>query len=380
MRPENLVTVLTLAGSPVLQAVTRRDMRPNIARGSVATKSESFEEIDLSQRPTRLAAPHVQAHEAPAYRAEIAVIVPFYKGEAFVDEMCQRLHATLGAITDEYEIILVDDRSPDGSWPLITAQAYRDARVSGVRLSRNFGQHAAISAGMAHANARWYVVMDCDLQDPPEAIAELHSAALEGDDDIVIAERISSGLGAGRNLGSALFNGVLRWASGLEVSAKVGNFRIFSDRVAHAYREYPEQLRLFPAIMSQLGFSKAFVKIARDERAVGQSSYNFIKLARLGIETIVAYSEKPLWLAAGIGSAVSAMAVLFGVYTFFSAVILGTEVPGYASLAILMTFLGGVQIFLISFVGLYVGQALAETKDRPIFIVDKIVCSEYGIR
>ncbi|TGY90294.1 glycosyltransferase [Marinicauda algicola] len=329
---------------------------------------------------THLKAPHVPACEPDVHAAEIAVIVPVYKGEAFVTELCSRLHRTLSDLTADYQIVLVDDRSPDGSWPLIEQEAAKDARVLGVRLSRNFGQHPAISAGIAHARAKWYVVMDCDLQDPPEAIADLYAHAVETETDCVIAERESSGLGAGRNIGSAIFNAILRWASGLNVSNKYGNFRIISARVAFAFRQYPEQLRLFPAIMSQVGFDTRYLILPRQQRAVGKSSYNLAKLGRLALETIVAYSEKPLWWMIGLGLVVCALSFLFGLSVVVNALLNGTAVPGYATLASLLAFLGGIQIFLVSLVGLYVGRALAEAKRRPIFIVDILATGREGGR
>ncbi|MHA6288863.1 glycosyltransferase family 2 protein [Maricaulis sp. CAU 1757] len=321
----------------------------------------------------RLAAPFV-GHTSPVETdCEIAVIVPFYRGAVFVSDLVARLQAVLDPISPKYQIVLVDDRSPDNDWAEICAACADDERVVGIRLSRNFGQHAAISAGIAYSEARWYVVMDCDLQDPPEAIAALYAEAVNGTADVVIAERSTSGLGAHRNLGSAMFNGLLRWASGLPVSNKVGNFRLFSHKVADAYRAFPEQLRLFPAIMSQSGFRVSHVTIARAERAVGKSSYGFLKLVRLALETIIAYSEKPLWWMVGAGLVICGLSFLFGLSVVLNAVIGGTTVPGYASLASIMTFLGGAQIFLISFVGIYVGRALAEAKRRPIFIVDELV-------
>lgn len=314
--------------------------------------------------------PHVAACAEPASAPEIAVIVPVYLGEPFVDELVDRLHSTLQRIVADYQIVLVDDRGPDQSWPLIKAQAAKDSRVIGVRLSRNFGQHPAISAGIAHAKAKWYVVMDCDLQDPPEAIADLYRHALETHADVVLAERASSGLGAGRNIGSAAFNGALKWLSGLDVSAKVGNFRIFSDRVAQAFRAYPEQLRVFPALMSQVGFEVRHLLLPRDERAGGKSSYTFFKLLQLALSTVITYSEKPLWILVGAGLTICGLAFLYGLWIVAGALIFGSAVPGFATLASLIAFLGGMQIFLVSFVGLYVGRVLAEVKSRPTFIVE----------
>lgn len=319
----------------------------------------------------RITVPHVGASDKSERPSELAVIVPVYMGEPFVEELVGRLHESLQRISENYQIILVDDRGPDRSWTLIEQKAREDSRVIGIRLSRNFGQHPAISAGITYADANWYVVMDCDLQDPPEAIVDLYRHAQETGNDIVLAERTTSGLGAVRNMGSALFNNSLRWLSGLDLSAKVGNFRIFSNRAAHAFRAYPEQLRIFPAIMSTIGFQVGRVPIARTERAEGKSSYTFIKLARLAIETAVAYSEKPLWIMVACGLIICVFAILYGVWTVIGSLAFGYDVPGFATLASLLAFLGGVQIFLISFVGLYIGRVLAETKGRPVFIVDK---------
>lgn len=318
---------------------------------------------------TRLTAPHVSACSTSP-DCEIAVIVPVYKGEAFLTALVKRLHAALQRISESYQIILVDDRSPDGSWQMIMAESQADARVIGIRLSRNFGQHPAISAGIAHANAKWYVVMDCDLQDPPEQIVELYQAAKDTGDDVVIAERSESGLGVGRNIGSTVFNSALSWASGLEISSRYGNFRIFSHRAAEAFCKFPEQLRLFPAIMSQIGFRSSTIVVERAQRSEGSSSYNLARLAKLALETIVAYSEKPLWIMAGIGSVVCALAFLYGLFIFTTALVGGVDVPGFTTLAVLLSFFGGLQTFLTSLVGLYVGRTLDEAKSRPIFIVD----------
>lgn len=328
---------------------------------------------------TDIRAPHVGLPAGAEPRAEVAVVVPVYKGEAFLVELVTRLHGALQSISQSYQIILVDDRSPDGAWSLIEQMAEADSRVTGVRLSRNFGQHPAISAGIAYARADWYVVMDCDLQDPPEAIKALYEHVTKIGADVVIAERETSGLAAGRNIGSAIFNSSLRWASGMNVSSKFGNFRIFSNKVASAFRAYPEQFRLFPAIMTQLGFDTRHLVLSRHQRPTGKSSYNIFTLAKLAIETIVAYSEKPLLLMVALGTFVCGASLLFGMGIVLSALINGATVPGYATLASLISFLGGLQIFLVSLVGLYVGRALAEVKHRPVFIVDEISRRNTGI-
>ena len=172
----------------------------------------------------------------PVARAEIAVVVPYYKAEPMLDMLIERLSATLSQITANWNVIFVDDRSPDNGWQKIVAASLRDPRLKGIRLSRNFGQHAAITAGMHHVNANWYVVMDCDLQDRPEDIEILYRRACEGTADVVLAERATAGLSMQRTAASFVFNAMVKWMAALDFSNKIGNFRIFSDKVAQAFR------------------------------------------------------------------------------------------------------------------------------------------------
>ncbi|SHL36023.1 dolichol-phosphate mannosyltransferase [Roseovarius litoreus] len=326
---------------------------------------------NMTDFTARIAAPHVGLTDEKE-ACDVAVIVPFYKGAVFVSELVDRTHQALEKQGLSFQLVLVDDRSPGNDWTEIEAVAAADSRVVGIRLSRNFGQHAAISAGIAYAQARWYVVMDCDLQDPPEQIPALYQHAVDNQLDVVIAERSASGHGRRRSYGSRLFYGMFRWVSGLEVSSEIGNFRLFSHKVADAYRAYPEQLRLFPAIMAQVGFATGSIRVPRSTRPEGKSSYTYLKLASLALEAIIAYSERPLWWIAGLGLAVCLGALVFGFVIMIQYAIGVIEVAGFATLAILTTFLGGAHLFVISVVGLYVGRVLAEAKHRPIFIVDEI--------
>jgi len=303
----------------------------------------------------------------------MSVVIPVYKGQRFVKELVRRLHESLDRISSDYEIIMVDDRSPDDGWPLMVEEARADPRVIAIRLSRNFGQHAAITAGLERARGRWNCVMDCDLQDAPEDIVALYHEAQATGAQTVIAVRKSSGLGLGRNLGSAVFNTLLKWMSGLDLSTKQGNFRVFSYKVANAYRAYPEQMRLFPAIMSQVGFETRHLLLARAKREGGGSSYSFGKLVSLAFDAFTAYSDKPLRNVAFFGLWICLAAGLFGLYTILRALVFGIYVPGYASIVAILAFTSGFQIFLLGFVGVYVGRVLNETKHRPVFIVDAIV-------
>lgn len=306
-------------------------------------------------------------------KTHIAIIIPYYKSESTIEKMYVRIKESLGPISKDWALIFIDDNSPDDGWSVIEKLANQDSRVKGLKLSRNFGQHPAITAGIHYAKADWYVVMDCDLQDRPEDIPRLYNEAISKDVNIVIAERERHALGKKRKLGSVAFNSLLSWVSDLEVSEQIGNFRIFSENVAQAYRSFPEQFRFFPAIMAEIGFHPMKLLLPRDDREVGESSYSFGKLINLAIEAIISYSDKPLKLMVVVGSLVSIGAVIIAIVYFICALLGMFKVQGFASLFIALISFSGLQVALISLVGLYTGQVLREAKERPIYIVEKSI-------
>lgn len=300
---------------------------------------------------------------------KIAVVIPYYRAENLVVPLISRLRDALSSMGMDWSVVLVDDGSPDDGWKHINAAARSDPRFVGLRLSRNFGQHAAITAGMEHVRADWYVVMDCDLQDRPEDIPRLYEETRSGDVEMIVAERDTSGMGHGRTLVSTLFNSLLRWMSLTDFTNKVGNFRIFSEKVARAYRSYPEQMRFFPALMNEVGFSSKRLLLPRDHRSSGPSSYNLRKLMHLAFDSVVSYTDRPLRYLSAAGALIAALAAVTGLFVLIRAAIYGSEVAGWPSLMLMTAFFGGVQIFAIGVLGLYVGQVFKETKRRPIYIV-----------
>jgi len=185
---------------------------------------------------------------------EIAVIVPVYNGRPMLEELCRRLVDSVDSITGNFSVILIDDASPDNCWPLICKLGERDTRIKGLRLSRNFGQHYALTAGIDLARARWYVIMDCDLQDAPEDIPLLYSKAIEGH-NLVAGMRRKEGHGVIKRYSSRLFYALFRILSGVQLDWSVGNFRIFSDTVAEGFRSMREQMRFLPASFEWMGFN-----------------------------------------------------------------------------------------------------------------------------
>lgn len=301
----------------------------------------------------------------------ISIVSPVYQAESCVAELCRRLKQSLCSITDSFEIILVEDRSPDNSWAAIEKEAQKDSRIRGVRLSRNFGQHRAITAGLDLAQGDWVVVMDCDLQDPPEAIPLLYARAKDGY-QIVIAQftdRIESGF---RQATSRLFWAGLSWLAGADFDHRVGNFRIMSRKVVENFRSYREQLRLLGGLTNLMGFTTAYLPLKRGDRFSGNSSYTFRKLLAIAIDISMAYSDKPLRISIATGTIISGLSLTVGGIILLLGLGGLISVPGWASVMVSLYFLGGLIIANLGVIGYYVGKTFDEAKGRPLYIIESI--------
>jgi len=299
----------------------------------------------------------------------LSVVSPVYRAEACIGELCDRLKSTVRSITEDFEIVLVDDRSPDNSWAAIQNEARKDSRVRGIRLSRNFGQHRAITAGLDMAEGDWVVVMDCDLQDQPEGIAQLYAKAREGY-EIVVAQfeqRAETGL---RQNVSRIFWAGLSWLAGIPFDHRVGNFRIMSRRVVTGFRGYREQLRLLGGITALMGFTTASVPLKRDQRFAGDSSYTFKKLFAMSVDIVMAYSLKPLKISVMFGFWTSGLSFLVGVALFLLGISGAIDVPGWVSVMVSLYLIGGFIIANLGIVGYYIGKTFDETRRRPLYMIE----------
>jgi len=310
--------------------------------------------------------------ESSNLKTHIAVVVPVFNSLKTLSELIERLEAALTNLTPDYQIVLVDDRGPQPVWPVIKSHSERDSRIVGLRLSRNFGQHAAITAGIRSSNADWYVVMDCDLQDRPEDIITLYKAAKEGKHDSVLAVRAQEEISRSKKLGSILFNFALNKLADIPVTSDVGNFRIFNQKMAGAYDLYREQMRLFPALMSHLGFNVGQVEVTRSARPEGKSSYSLAKLFGLGFDSIISNTIKPVYFMATFGCIVAVMAFIYTVTLVIRKTVYGIDAEGWASTMAAILMMGGIQIFAISFVGIYVGKVFFQVKQRPDYILEDV--------
>ena len=299
---------------------------------------------------------------------EISVVSPVYCCADCLRALCARLKDTLSALGKDYEIILVDDASPDDAWPVLRELTASDPRVKALALSRNFGQHYAIAAGIEHARGRWIAVMDCDLQDRPEEIARLYAKAQEGF-DVVFAERETRRDSWLKRNSSRLFIMLLNYLSGADYDYRTANFGIYSRNVIDAVRSMGDRSRFFPVMVRWTGFRRTSVPVQHDARSNGGSSYSLRKLFKLALDIMLSYSDKPLRLVATLGIIVSMIALAMTGFSLYRYLRGDVTVAGYTSLIASMWLLAGVMLFCMGIIGLYVGRVFENVKSRPIFIV-----------
>lgn len=297
----------------------------------------------------------------------LSVVTPVYRAEECLDELYRRLVIALSGITQDFEIVMVEDCGGDRSWEIIGELARQDARVKGIQFSRNFGQHYGITAGLDHCDGDWVVVMDCDLQDRPEDIPLLYAKALEGY-DVVLAQRDRRQEPPIKRLASNFFYKLLSYLADIEYD-NPGNFRILSRTVVNNFRQMREQLRFFGALVNWMGFPSTAIEVRHDQRHNGRSAYTFAKLWRLAADTIIAYSDKPLRISIRFGFILSALAFAGGIYILVSAFIYDSPVMGWPSLIVSIYFIGGVIISILGIIGIYLGKTFDESKKRPLYIV-----------
>lgn len=305
----------------------------------------------------------------------ISVIVPVYEAENCLDELYRRLIETLENITPSFEIVLVEDCGGDRSWEIIERLAKEDARVDGIQFSRNFGQHYGITAGLDHCRGDWVVVMDCDLQDRPEEIPRLYAKAQEGF-DIVLARRGKRRDPLHKRISSWMFYKLFSYLADIDYDAQTGNFRIMSRKVVANFRNMREQLRFFGGLVQWMGFPTVSIEVAHAERHAGNSTYSFTKLRKLALETIIAYSDKPLRLAVRFGFVMASFAFGYGVFVLIRATFYGVAILGWSSLIISLYFIGGVIIAILGVIGIYLGKTFDESKKRPLYIVRRSTSDE----
>jgi dolichol-phosphate mannosyltransferase len=300
----------------------------------------------------------------------ISVVSPVYRAENIVAELVRRLIVELSKITNDFEIILVEDCGPDYSWLKIVEETKKDQRVKGIKLSRNFGQHHAITAGLDASSGDWIIVMDCDLQDRPEEAPRLYNEAQKGF-DIVFARRAERQDRFIKTFTSKMFYKVFSYLSGIEQDGTIANFGIYSRKVINSINSMRESMRAFSPMARWVGFNKTAIDVTHAERYEGNTSYNWNKLINLALDIAIAYSDKPLKLAIKLGFSISLFSLLYALYNVFAYMTGIITVNGYASIIVSIWFLSGLIIFILGIVGLYIGKTFEGMKQRPLYLIDE---------
>ena len=303
----------------------------------------------------------------------LSVIVPCYNEEASLDELHRRASAAChAAVGDDYELVLINDGSSDRTWEQVCALAARDPHLRGVDLSRNYGHQAAVTAGLSLARGARVLLMDADLQDPPELLPKM-MAQMDAGFDVVYGQRERrDGEGLFKRATAALFYRFLRRLANVDIPKDTGDFRLMSRAVVEAFNALPEQHRFVRGMVAWVGFRQVAVPYAREKRHRGESHYPFWKMASLAVDAVTSFSVVPLRLIVMLAGATFLASLLLMLYVAVSWLWF-KAVPGWTSLISVVLFLGSVQLLSLGIIGEYVGRIFIESKRRPLFLIREVV-------
>ena len=299
---------------------------------------------------------------------DISIVVPVYGCDGTLLELHKRIADSVASIPASFELIFVDDCGPGHPWELINELAQSDPRVIGLRLTKNFGQHTAIMAGVDLARGGWLVIMDCDLLDRPEEIPRLWAKAQEGH-DIVVGRRVERQDGVLKRLSSRFFWWCFIYMTEQESDATQASFGIYSRKVVDVISSLPEQPRIFPLLVRWAGFKAATVDISHGRRIEGDSSYNLSRKLSLAVNAIVSYSNKPLKMFIQFGFIIAFSAFCYGFYLVIRYFVFDYNVPGWTSVIVSLYFLSGILLFGMGVLGIYIGRIFNQVKERPLYVV-----------
>jgi glycosyltransferase involved in cell wall biosynthesis len=301
----------------------------------------------------------------------ISILVPVKNEERGIGPFVDRVSNILDQVEENglWEILFVDDGSSDHTIAAVTDAHARDARVRGLSLSRNFGKEAAISAGLEYARGQAVVPMDVDLQDPPEILADLVRKWREGYEMVIGVRRNRASDSLQKRMTAGLYYRAHNLLSKEKIPEHAGDFRLLDRSVVDAIRALPERNRFMKGLFAWAGFRQAFVEYDRVERDIGSSRFGYWNLWTLALDGITAASTAPLRVWSYVGALIAFFAMCYAIFIVGRTLILGVDVPGYASIMVSVLFLGGIQLISLGILGEYVGRILTETKQRPLYIV-----------
>lgn len=298
-------------------------------------------------------------------------MIPVFNESSLIDELVKRVKTNVQLITEDYEIIIVDDGSHDNTWNSIETEAKSESRIKGIKFSRNFGHHYAITAGLHNSNGEWVVVMDGDLQDRPEVIADLYKKAQEGF-DVVFVSRQNRPEKLYYRIAQKVFYWILRSLSGLDFDSRQANFSIINKKVVEAFKKFHENARFYGSTIKWLGFNRSFILADHGVRHSGKPSYTIRKRFKLASDIILSFSERPLKVAVTFGLLVTLSSIIMSIWLIIGALNFNFSVLGWPSIMTSIFFLGGSILTVLGIIGIYLGRVFNQVKSRPLYIVDKV--------
>lgn len=307
----------------------------------------------------------------------LSIIIPVYNEREVLPLCLTRLANVIKKLDVTTEILFIDDGSEDGSPEYLAKQTVREASVRIIRLTRNFGKEAALTAGLDHAHGDAVIILDADLQDPPELIPDMIEQWHFGADVVLMQRSSRAGEGWLKRSSAHLFYRLLQRLSKSEIPADTGDFRLMSRRAVDALKQLPERNRFMKGLFAWVGMPTVIIKYDREPRAAGNSKWDYFSLLHLAIEGITSFSITPLRWVMSLGVISALIGGSFGLWIIFKAIIMSDPVHGYPSLIAVITFLGGIQLLAVGIVGEYVGKTYIEAKQRPNYLVrDEIHTSD----
>ena len=304
---------------------------------------------------------------------KISIVSAVYHGEPFIEELTHQLDHILSKMAVDFEIIYVDDRSPDDAWVKINKVAAANTKIKGIRFSKNYGQHRAISAGLNYADGDYVILVDCDMQDATEYIPDLIQEAMRGN-DIVFARKSSRQFSKIRNFATEIYFKLYNLLTdGEPVDSTIGTFSVLSKKAVQAYRRFKDNDRHYVLIVKLLGFKTSYVLLPHRKRKIGKSSYSLRRLIHHAIDGITSQSTRLLRYMLILGVMVLVFVVIFGFYLVLNYYRFGSVPSGYTSLAILLIFSMAINITMFGVSGIYIGKTFEQVKGRPMYIVDESI-------
>jgi dolichol-phosphate mannosyltransferase len=302
----------------------------------------------------------------------LSVVIPVYNESSLIDELVKRVKTNVKLITEDFEIIIVDDGSQDNTWNLIENEAKSENRIKGIKFSRNFGHHYAITAGLHNSDGEWVVVMDGDLQDRPEVIPDLYKKAQEGF-DVVFVSRQNRPEKLYYRILQKIFYQVLRTLSGINFDSRQANFSIIRKKVIEAFKKFPESARFYGSTIIWLGFKRTFIVADHGVRYSGRPSYTIKKRFKLASDIILSFSERPLKFAIVFGLLISTISIFLAARIVYGSFKWGDEVSTWSSIVTTILFSTGVILVLTGIIGIYIGEIFKQVKNRPLYVIDEVI-------